>query len=207
MATPKPQYVKITQGMKEPFLPFVEKIAAALEKQIEDDNLRQILCKQLAKDNPKKDCRKIIEALPGDPTLTDMVQACSELGSVDYKMSVLAAAIQPAQASGECGQQRQVNNKCKQKQVTEKQKGKKGHFLCARCARQGHYANQCKSKYHANGQLLAGSANRRKSAKETCALTQVIPQCMVLTQAYSASLGVVPKEQLEWMYTLQQQSS
>lgn len=104
MSTPKPRYVKITQGMKEPFLPFVEKIAAALENQIKDDNLRQILCKQLAKDNPKKDCRKIIEALPGDPTLTDMVQACSKVCSVDYKMSVLAAAIQPAQASGGCGQ-------------------------------------------------------------------------------------------------------
>ncbi|KAL2310932.1 hypothetical protein Nmel_002615, partial [Mimus melanotis] len=50
-AAPKQRYVKITQGPSEPFLQFVEKIAAALEKQVEDDNLRQLLCKQLAKDN------------------------------------------------------------------------------------------------------------------------------------------------------------
>lgn len=91
-AAPKPQYVKITQGIKEPLLPFVEKIAAALEKQVEDDNLRQILCKKLAKDNANEDCRQIIEALLGDPKLTDMVQACSKVGSVDYKMSALAVA-------------------------------------------------------------------------------------------------------------------
>ncbi|TRZ11339.1 hypothetical protein HGM15179_015769 [Zosterops borbonicus] len=114
MPAPKPRYMKITQGLKELFLPFVERIAAALEKQVEDDTLRQILCKQLAKDNANDNCRKIIESLPGDPTLTDMVQACSKVGSVDYKMSALAAVLQPAQKCCGCGQQRHV--KCKQKQ-------------------------------------------------------------------------------------------
>ncbi|TRZ06756.1 hypothetical protein HGM15179_020352 [Zosterops borbonicus] len=72
-AATKTQYVKITQSLEEPFLQFVEKIAAALEKHIGDDNVRQLLCKQLAKGNANADCSKIIEALPRDPSLTDMV--------------------------------------------------------------------------------------------------------------------------------------
>ncbi|XP_053860544.1 uncharacterized protein LOC128822762 [Vidua macroura] len=53
-AAPKQRYVKIVQGAKELFLPFVERLAAALEKQIEDENLRQVLCKTLARENAKE---------------------------------------------------------------------------------------------------------------------------------------------------------
>lgn len=185
----KPRYVKITQGTKEPFLPFVEKTAAALEKQIEDDHLRQMLCKQLARDNANHDCRKIIDALPGDPTLTDMVQACSKVGSVDYKMSVLAAALQPVTSSGD-GQQKQGKNMGNQKQGTQKQKGTNTNFLCAKCLNAGHYATQCKSKDHANGQPSVGSGNRKTSAKRNCAPTQMIPQGVVPAQAKLSQLRV-----------------
>ncbi|KAF4803531.1 hypothetical protein TURU_015347 [Turdus rufiventris] len=92
-AAPRPKYVKITQGPREPFLQFVEKIAAALEKQVEDDTPRQLLCKQLARDNANVDCFKIIQSLPGDPSLTHMVQACANVGTIDHETSTLAAAI------------------------------------------------------------------------------------------------------------------
>lgn len=46
MAAPKPRFITIQQGAKEPSLQFVERVAAALEKQVEDDELRQILCRQ-----------------------------------------------------------------------------------------------------------------------------------------------------------------
>lgn len=69
MAAPKTWYVKIFQGQKEHFLSFVQKIAAAL-KQVEDETLRQMLCRQLARDNANDECRRIIDALPGEPTLT-----------------------------------------------------------------------------------------------------------------------------------------
>ena len=63
MAAPKQKYATIRQGPTEPFLQFVEKISAALEKQVEDEVLRQMLCKQLARDNANEDCQKIIQAL------------------------------------------------------------------------------------------------------------------------------------------------
>ncbi|KAL2308946.1 hypothetical protein Nmel_005119 [Mimus melanotis] len=91
-AAPKPRYVKIIQGPREPFLQFVEKLAAALGKQVED-NLRQLLCKQLARDTANIHCKKIIQALPGDPSLTDMIQACANVGTIHHEVSTLAAAM------------------------------------------------------------------------------------------------------------------
>uniref|UniRef100_A0A8C0ZAV7 CCHC-type domain-containing protein n=1 Tax=Cyanistes caeruleus TaxID=156563 RepID=A0A8C0ZAV7_CYACU len=203
-AAPRARYVTITQGLKEPFLPFVEKIAAALEKQVEDDNLRQLLCKQLARDNANEDCRKIIEALPGDPSIPKMVRACTKVGSVGHKMSALAAALASKQPGRQGGSKKRKNAQGKARQVQQNNKGK-GKFLCARCHRPGHFADQCRSRYHVNGQLLGDSGNVYKSTRGTCALTQVSSQGTAPTQAYSASLEAAPRGQLEWMYTPQQQ--
>ncbi|KAL2308565.1 hypothetical protein Nmel_001611 [Mimus melanotis] len=87
-------------GPRETFLKFVEKIAAALEKQVEDDNIRQLLCKQLAKDNANLDCAKIIHALPGDPSLTEMIQACAKVGTIDHEITTAAAMWQHQKTLG-----------------------------------------------------------------------------------------------------------
>lgn len=73
MAAPKPRYATIRQGIKEPFLQFVEKIAPAIEKLVDDEILRQILHKQLSRDNANEDGKTIIEALPRDPSVREMV--------------------------------------------------------------------------------------------------------------------------------------
>lgn len=172
MAAPRPRYAKITQGAQELFLPFVERLASALEKQVEDDNLRQVLCKILARDNTNDDCSKIINVLPGYPSLTDMSEACSKIGTVDHKMSVLVAALQTGLTSSGDGQRKKGKRKGKQKQGTN------SNFLCSRCGKPCHFANKCKSTYHANGKHLAGLGNGGKSAQGNCGLTQVIPQDM-----------------------------
>ncbi|XP_048146400.1 uncharacterized protein LOC125319335 [Corvus hawaiiensis] len=205
MAAPKTRYVKISQGQKEQFLSFVEKIAAALEKQVEDETLRQMLCKQLARDNANNECRKIIDALPRDPTLTEMVEACSKVGSGDYK-SALAAVLQPIQVNSD-REQRKPKVESKQKQARQKQKENKGSSHCERCDRPGHYAKYCESMYHANSQLLTSLGNMNRSVRGNCAQTQILPQGMAQTQAYSASLEAAPKDQPGWMCTPQQQSS
>lgn len=82
LAAPRQCYTAIRQGKTEPFLQFVEKLAGALEKQVDDDGLKNTLCQQLARDNGNEDCREIIEALPGEPSIADMVTACSKVGTV-----------------------------------------------------------------------------------------------------------------------------
>ncbi|KAL2304405.1 hypothetical protein Nmel_013156 [Mimus melanotis] len=150
-AAPKQRYVKINQGPREPFLQFVEKVAAALEKQIENDTLRQLLRKQLVRDNANIDCAKIIQALPGDPSLTDMIQACVNVDH-DHEISTLAAAMWYHWKMSGGGQQKQEKNKGENKQKPQQQKADRLTFLCTKCKKPGHYVNQCKSKKPTAGQ-------------------------------------------------------
>ncbi|KAL2307765.1 hypothetical protein Nmel_000745 [Mimus melanotis] len=143
-AAPKQRYGKITQGPREPFLQ-LEKIAAALEKQVEDNNLRQ-LCK-LAKDNANVDYLKIIQALPGDSSLMDMIQACAKVGTIDHEIATIAAAMWQQQKMSGGGNKRQgKKNGKKQKKPQQQQANNRPTFLCAKCKKPGHYANQCKTK-------------------------------------------------------------
>ncbi|XP_031950659.1 uncharacterized protein LOC116437164 [Corvus moneduloides] len=205
MAAPKIRYVKISQGQKEHFLSFVEKITAALEKQVEDETLRQMLCRQLARDNANDECRRIIDALPGEPTLTDMVEACSKVGSGDHK----SALLWPIQLNSDHGTKKQSKVESSQKQIREKQRNKenRGAAQCRRCGRPGHCAEYCESMYHANGRLLTRLGNLTRSTRGMCAQTQILPRGMAPpTQAYSASLEAAPRDQPGWVCTPQLQS-
>ncbi|XP_017592969.1 PREDICTED: uncharacterized protein LOC108447451 [Corvus brachyrhynchos] len=207
MAAPKTQYVKISQGPKEHFLSFVEKIAVALEKQVEDEAVRQLLCRQLARDNANDECRRIIDALPGEPTLTQNVEACAKVGSVEHR-SALAAVLRPLQVNSG-GQKGQPKTGDKQKQIRQKNRNKEngGIVLCKRCGRPGHSSDYCQSAYHVDGRaLLHPGKNGLGGAWGNCAQVQMFPQAPP-TQAYSASLQPAPGHQLGWMCTLQQQSS
>lgn len=115
MAAPKQRYVAIQPGDKEPFLQFVKKVAAAIEKQVDGENLQQILCKQLARDNVNEDCWKIIEALPGDASLADIVTACSKVGTVEHEKAGLAAVLKPSPNCFIGAQQGQLKAQCKTK--------------------------------------------------------------------------------------------
>uniref|UniRef100_A0A8C5X7Z7 CCHC-type domain-containing protein n=1 Tax=Malurus cyaneus samueli TaxID=2593467 RepID=A0A8C5X7Z7_9PASS len=183
MASPKPRYVRIVQGTKEPFLPFVEKIAAAIERQVEDDNLRQLLVKQLARDNANEDCRKVIDSLPGDPSVSNMVHACVKIGTIDHKMSALAAVLRPQKKCFECGQTGHKRSECTKAQSQQRQGATKRADLCKRCGKPGHHAKNCRSKYHANGRLIGNSGNGKKRAKGKSTQTQALPLSMPLMQA------------------------
>ncbi|XP_030816934.1 endogenous retrovirus group K member 9 Gag polyprotein-like [Camarhynchus parvulus] len=154
LASPGPAFAAITQGEDERFLPFVRKFADALEKQIEDDALREKLCKQLAQCNANSQCKRIIAALPGSPSLVDMVNACAWVGSVGHTVPALMAPSQPGQIPLGGGQQKS-KIKSKGKQGTCNPTWPGTSFLCTRCLRPGHFAEQCKAKFHANGQPLA----------------------------------------------------
>ncbi|XP_054243074.1 endogenous retrovirus group K member 113 Gag polyprotein-like [Indicator indicator] len=163
IASPCPCYTVIKQGPREPFLQFVEKISAAIEKQVDDEGLRQILCRQLAKDNANEDCQKIIDALPGEPSIADMVTACSKVGTTDFKMASLAAALRSKgpKKCFNCGKEGHLRANC---QNGKAQLGANlGSFLCNRCGKSGHFAKQCRSKFHANGQPIQG--NGKKNAR------------------------------------------
>ncbi|RMC07190.1 hypothetical protein DUI87_16646 [Hirundo rustica rustica] len=77
MAYPKEPFVTVVQGAEEPFLQFAGRLAASVEGQVEDVNVRLLVLKDLARTNCNAECKMIIEALPGDPSLPQMVEACA----------------------------------------------------------------------------------------------------------------------------------
>uniref|UniRef100_A0A8C3QKM4 Retroviral nucleocapsid Gag protein p24 C-terminal domain-containing protein n=1 Tax=Cyanoderma ruficeps TaxID=181631 RepID=A0A8C3QKM4_9PASS len=122
LVDPKQSFVTIVQGSKEPFLQFVEKLSESLEKQVEDENARALFLKELAKINSNADCRKRIEALPGDPSLPDMVQACANVGTTGYKMAALATALQSSWKGPKGRQQKQVNAQARKSKENKNRK-------------------------------------------------------------------------------------
>ncbi|RMC00744.1 hypothetical protein DUI87_22427 [Hirundo rustica rustica] len=55
-----------------------EGLTASVERQVEDMNKRQLVLKNLARTNCNAKCRRITEALPDDPSLLQMAQACAK---------------------------------------------------------------------------------------------------------------------------------
>lgn len=54
--------------------------------------------------------------------MTDIITACSKVGTVEHKMSALAAVLKPQKCFA-CRQQGHLKADCKQKQAGQKQKG------------------------------------------------------------------------------------
>ncbi|KAM9590809.1 endogenous retrovirus group K member 5 Gag polyprotein-like [Morphnus guianensis] len=207
LAAPKQKYTAIHQGPKEPFLQFVEKISAALDKQVEDEGLRQMLCKQLAKDNANEDCEKIIQALPGDPSIPDMVAACSKVGTVEHKVSAQAAAQMAALAtvmnmrhSGKCfgcGKEGHIKAACLNRTSPGKQLVNiPPGTNCNKCGKPGHFGKQCHSKFHINGQPLQG--NCKKSARGRAKTPSPLPAAGHLPSANNYQPQQLAQQ--GWMY-------
>ncbi|XP_063280700.1 uncharacterized protein LOC134565173 [Prinia subflava] len=96
LATPQESCVTIVQGVDEPFLRFVGRLTAAVEKQVSDPAARKLMLQLLARSNCNAVCRGIIEALPGDPPMSQMVEACARITPFNHKMAAMATAVQPA---------------------------------------------------------------------------------------------------------------
>nr|XP_054509514.1 uncharacterized protein LOC129133886 isoform X1 [Agelaius phoeniceus]XP_054509515.1 uncharacterized protein LOC129133886 isoform X1 [Agelaius phoeniceus]XP_054509516.1 uncharacterized protein LOC129133886 isoform X1 [Agelaius phoeniceus]XP_054509518.1 uncharacterized protein LOC129133886 isoform X1 [Agelaius phoeniceus]XP_054509519.1 uncharacterized protein LOC129133886 isoform X1 [Agelaius phoeniceus]XP_054509520.1 uncharacterized protein LOC129133886 isoform X1 [Agelaius phoeniceus]XP_05 len=173
-ASPAPQCTTIVQGPGEPFMPFVEKVVAALEKQVEDIALRESFCKMLVWFNVNSDCWKIIDALPG--TRWWQTWSMHVLRRVLWTTECLLWKLLHSQARCPQGADngKGIKIRARKSKVCPSQQVY-GTFLCSGCLKAGHCSDQCRAKFHANGQPLVGPGNGKKSAQRNCTLTQVIP--------------------------------
>ncbi|RMB89420.1 hypothetical protein DUI87_34211 [Hirundo rustica rustica] len=79
LATPQQPFATIVQGVDEPFLCFAGRLTAAVEKQVSDPAARKLMIQSVAQGNCNAVCKRIIEALPEEPSMSDMVGACAKI--------------------------------------------------------------------------------------------------------------------------------
>ncbi|RMB89924.1 hypothetical protein DUI87_33698 [Hirundo rustica rustica] len=99
LATPQESFVTIVRGVDEPFLCFAGQLTAAVEKQVSDPEARKLMLQSLARSNCNAVCKGIIEALPGDPPMSQMVEACARITPSSQQMVAVATAVQTAMAT------------------------------------------------------------------------------------------------------------
>uniref|UniRef100_A0A8C5J4R1 Retroviral nucleocapsid Gag protein p24 C-terminal domain-containing protein n=1 Tax=Junco hyemalis TaxID=40217 RepID=A0A8C5J4R1_JUNHY len=205
MAAPKQPFSTVVQGDDEPFMVFVGRLVGSVERQVPDPVAREVTIANLVKCNCNEACNKVIAAMPGDPSIWEMAEACANIIPSRWK---LAAAVQPVWAAPQGGRPQQGNVQSSRKRGKKVQKVKFPMFLCGRCGRPNHMSNVCKAIVHANGQALPGSGNVKQSAKqEGRAQTQASLQTQVPMEVSFAGLQPVPADQQAWMSAPQQQLS
>ncbi|RMC01637.1 hypothetical protein DUI87_21650 [Hirundo rustica rustica] len=96
LVTPQESFARILQGVGELFLCFGGQLTAAVEKQVSDPAARKLMLQSLARSNCNAVCKRIIEALPGEPSMLQMVEACARVTPSSQQMVAVATAVQPA---------------------------------------------------------------------------------------------------------------
>ncbi|RMC16716.1 hypothetical protein DUI87_06309 [Hirundo rustica rustica] len=99
LATPQQPFATIVQGVDEPFLCFAGRLTAAVEKQVSDPAARKLMIQSVAQGNCNAVCKRIIEALPGEPSMSDMVGACAKISPSSQQVVAVHTAVQPAVAT------------------------------------------------------------------------------------------------------------
>ncbi|RMB92856.1 hypothetical protein DUI87_30750 [Hirundo rustica rustica] len=98
LATPHQSFATIVQGVDEYFLCFAGRLTAAVEKQMSDPAARKLMLQFLARSKCNAVCKGIIEALPGEPSMLEMVGACARVTPSSQQMVAMRTAVQPAMA-------------------------------------------------------------------------------------------------------------
>ncbi|RMC16028.1 hypothetical protein DUI87_08235 [Hirundo rustica rustica] len=99
LATPQQPFATIVQGIDEPFLCFAGRLTAAVEKQVSHPAARKLMIQSVAQGNCNAACKRIIEALPGEPSMSDMEGACAKISPSSQQVVAMHTAVQPAVAT------------------------------------------------------------------------------------------------------------
>ncbi|NXW11950.1 GAK5 protein, partial [Fregetta grallaria] len=136
---------------------------------------RQLLLFHLAIENANSSCQKAIDPIRNRArTLTDLIRACQNVGSDEYKAEMIAAALarqlMVARAATKCfvcGQDGNIKKDCPKVKRGGMDQAKNPTQLCPLCQKGYHWSNQCHSKFDKNGNPLPAQVpgNRKRGAR------------------------------------------
>ncbi|XP_032913463.1 uncharacterized protein LOC116995175 [Catharus ustulatus] len=193
-------YTEIKQGASESYSSYIDRLTQAVDRQVTDEAAKPHLLKSLAFANANQECKRVISAIPGQPSLAEMVEACSIVGTPQHIVSIVEERMERLlQVHSETFEKVLANFK-KQKNPTEGQCykcGNFGHFkkncphlvkkgkssgLCLRCRRGKHPASECYSQTDVDGKQLPMPGNYKKSANRQRVMTEVMTQGTATSQ-------------------------
>lgn len=90
MGAPEGVYTELKQGLSKPFTSFIDHLTQAVDRQVSDEAAKPLLLRSLTIANANAECKRIINALPGQPTLTEMIEACSKVGTPQHITAIQA---------------------------------------------------------------------------------------------------------------------
>ncbi|RMB89189.1 hypothetical protein DUI87_34451 [Hirundo rustica rustica] len=71
-------FTDVKQGPSEPFASFIDRLTQAVDRQVIDEGVKSHLIRCLAFANANPECKRVISAMPGQPTMAEILEACSK---------------------------------------------------------------------------------------------------------------------------------
>ena len=93
---PSLSFTQVQQQPTEPYMQFVDCLWDALDKQVDNREAKEALLLKLAVENANTDWKKILQTLPINNNLVQMIEACNCVGSIAHQTEALASAFAAA---------------------------------------------------------------------------------------------------------------
>ena len=145
-------FTSVKRGAAEPYIKFLDRLPNTLERQGGNQAARDALLKQLAVEIASADPQKVLQSLKNaDPSITDMIKACQDVGTVSHKMALLADMLAARLDAGtvqrmkcySCGEPGHVQRDCKKPKQANKNACAIPARPCPQCRRGLHWARKC----------------------------------------------------------------
>ncbi|RMC21072.1 hypothetical protein DUI87_01929 [Hirundo rustica rustica] len=111
-------FTDVKQGPSEPFASFIDRLTQAVDRQVIDEGVKSHMIRCLAFANANPECKRVISAMPGQPTMAEILEACSKVGTPQHVASILGDQVEKAVKEAFANFQQRQCYKC----------GKPGHF-------------------------------------------------------------------------------
>lgn len=147
-------YTNIKQGPAEPFSSFTDRLTQAVDRQVSDEAAKPHIIKSLAYANANPDCQRVISAMPGQPSLAEMVEVCSKVGTPQHVASIVKQQLRgewEEQFEGRLGEkmeemlqkQNEKFDKIDKLLANIEKKASPSKTQCYKCGEFGHIKKNC----------------------------------------------------------------
>ncbi|RMC03408.1 hypothetical protein DUI87_20605 [Hirundo rustica rustica] len=82
-------FTDVKQGPSEPFASFIDRLTQAVDRQVIDEGVKSHMIRCLAFANANPECKRVISAMPGQPTMAEILEACSKVGTPQHVATIL----------------------------------------------------------------------------------------------------------------------